>query len=371
MRKHAFSLIELLIVVAIIGLLSSILLPGLSRAREYAYFVRCKSNLRQIGVGLLIYAQDNRGSMRVVPTRCASSPPNEHGYPGRKIGYFGGGNWTRGYDVGSSDGRHIIDKLYMDGGSPPANNPDTFSSMNFKGRNWSDTSTLNGWVGRPRQKGMYLNIEILWDPIQKVRNWGMFGTSGFPYGYTGTEKERDTLSRGGTTRAHGIIGYALFIHTVNCTAYLADRSQKGHLLPGFGGGSSVYHSEGPNHRPDTKNRAVGTWAHPSAWLGVCQIPISSGSWRNFTSHFGVRRPTGGEFRFNVVHLDGHVDNSQWKDYPLWTDSWLIYMNQGSWDQKRRPYGWYTGSPSSRGYRELPMCEGAFDQNAHEYRRVER
>jgi prepilin-type N-terminal cleavage/methylation domain-containing protein/prepilin-type processing-associated H-X9-DG protein len=371
MGKRGFSLVELLIVVAIIGLLSSILLPGLARAREYAYFARCKSNLRQVGIGLLIYAQDNRGSMRIIPTRCVSSPPNQNGNPGRKIGYFGTDDWTRGYQVGSSDGRHIIDKLYMDGGSPPDNNPDTFSSMNFKGRDWSDTNILNGWVGRPRRKGMYLTIEIMWDPIQKVRSWGMFGTGSFPYGYTGTEKERDELSRGGVTRAHGIVGYALFIHTVNCTAYLADRSQKGHLLPGFGGGSSVYHSEGPNHRPDTKNRSTSTSALPSVWLGVCQVPASSGSWRVFTSHFGVKSTAGGGFRFNVLHLDGHVDDSTWKDYPLYTGSWSLYMSNGGWDQKRRPYGWWTTSPSSLGYKEWPMCEGAFDQNAHECRRVER
>jgi hypothetical protein len=240
------------------------------------------------------------------------------------------------------------------------------------GRDWSDTSNISGWVGRPRQKGRYLSIEIMWDPIQKVRNWGKWGRTDFPGGYAGTEQGRDALSRGKSSLARGIVGYALFIHTVNCTAYLDDRSEKGHLLKGLGGGCpNVYYAEGPNHRPDTNYRALSVSAHPSAWMGVCQLPNGAAPVREFTSHFGVKKTKGGEMRFNVVHLDGHVDDSTWKDYPLSTDSWLLYMDNGGWDAKRRPYGWWMQDNHYMGYSELPMCEGAFDQNAHEYRRVGR
>ena len=60
MKRKAFTLIELLVVVAIIALLISILLPSLSRARELAKRAVCASNLRGIGQGMHIYANDNQ-----------------------------------------------------------------------------------------------------------------------------------------------------------------------------------------------------------------------------------------------------------------------------------------------------------------------
>ena len=56
--KRGFTLIELLIVVAIIALLAAILFPAFIRAREKARQAACQSNLKQIGLGLLQYAED-------------------------------------------------------------------------------------------------------------------------------------------------------------------------------------------------------------------------------------------------------------------------------------------------------------------------
>jgi prepilin-type N-terminal cleavage/methylation domain-containing protein len=59
-RRKGFTLIELLVVVAIIALLISILLPSLARAREITKRAVCASNLRGIGQGMKVYANDNR-----------------------------------------------------------------------------------------------------------------------------------------------------------------------------------------------------------------------------------------------------------------------------------------------------------------------
>lgn len=154
-RKRGFTLIELLVVVAIIALLIAILMPSLAKAKQNAQNAVCLSNLRQIVLGMNVYANEHNGTY-------FDTPDANHVFMNQ--GVLAGPRWSGDTVGGWTDWGVLFEGGELAGGKVAYCPRDTVSNF------------ANSWKGLPCNGDNY-TMSSYYTRNWFNQYWGQFGIS--------------------------------------------------------------------------------------------------------------------------------------------------------------------------------------------------
>jgi prepilin-type N-terminal cleavage/methylation domain-containing protein/prepilin-type processing-associated H-X9-DG protein len=183
-RSRAFTLIELLTVIAVVAILATILLSAVGKIKERADLTRCSSNLRQLSVAALAYANENGGKMMALGNFFQKYNPDTGEW---ETEYDSWGHLMKSYlEEGSWDARtdnrlQVCPAAYESFGYPE-NGVYRSYAINFDGRGWKEQVPLVNF-SCPERTVLFMDAAL-------------DGTDGDCYGGFSTSSDKNYLIAG-------------------------------------------------------------------------------------------------------------------------------------------------------------------------------
>jgi len=217
--RHAYTLIELLMVIAVIAVLAGLLLPAVRLVKQSAQTVGCASNLRQIGTASLGYAQDYRG---ILPAGAAGGHPEFarlHFWPRTLAPYLGAEwEWDSPYTWNKSS---TVVPVFSCPGNGYAANSWLVQQGKLLGIHYIIHSDMtNMWGANNASQATWSRLQKLPRPASITQMFIDMNTSGSSWGIELEHGDLWGYATGTVTQDPGM--QVSFRHHKRCNAVMAD-----------------------------------------------------------------------------------------------------------------------------------------------------